>query len=86
MSAQSDPRRPTSGDVETKYYYRRSLRARELLPAVGAAVGAGVIVFYLTKLILARTPLEARRRTTEVPRLTLHRSSSSSLSRNVGRR
>jgi hypothetical protein len=39
------------------YYYRRPLTARELLPAVGAGVGAGLAVFYLARLLLQRTPL-----------------------------
>ena len=43
----------------TEYYYRRSLTARELLPAIGAGVAAGVAVFYLTQLFLQRTPLTA---------------------------
>ena len=86
MSAQSDPRRPRSAVTETKYYYRRSLSVRELLPAIGAALGAGVVVFYLTKLFLERTPLEVDSHASEPPRLTLHRSSSSGLSRNAGRR
>lgn len=86
MSAQSDPRRSTSAVAESKYYYRRSLSARELLPAVGAAAGAAVVVFYLTKLFLERTPLEVESSPTQGPRLTLHRSSPSGLSRNAGRR
>jgi hypothetical protein len=39
------------------YWYRRSLRPLELLPAVGAAVGAGLAAFYLARLFLERTPL-----------------------------
>jgi hypothetical protein len=41
----------------TEYYYRRELEVRELLPAVGAAVGAALVVFYITRLFLQRTPL-----------------------------
>ena len=41
----------------TEYYYRRELAWRELLPAVGAAVGAGLVVFYIARLFLQRTPL-----------------------------
>ena len=86
MSAQSDPHRSTSAVAETKYYYRRSLSARELLPAVAAGVGAGVVVFYLTKLLLERTPLGLDSIATESPRLTLHRSSASDIARKSGRR
>lgn len=39
------------------YYYRRSLRLQELLPAIGAGVGAGLAAFYLARLMLQRTPL-----------------------------
>ena len=86
MSAQSDPRRLTSAVTEPKYYYRRHLSVRELLPAIGAAVGASVVVFYLTKLFLERTSLEAADGASETPRLTLHRSSKSGIPRNAGRR
>ena len=41
----------------SSYYYRRALRPREMLPAVGVALGAGLVVFYLAKLMLQRTPL-----------------------------
>jgi hypothetical protein len=41
------------------YYYRRQLSAAELLPAVGVGIGAGVAAFYLAKLMLQRTPLDA---------------------------
>jgi hypothetical protein len=59
MSAQSDPRRAEAPDVDPKYYYRRSLSARELLPAIGAAVAAAAVTFYLTKIVMERTPLRA---------------------------
>ena len=45
----------------TEYYYRRELEFRELLPAVGAAVGAGLVVFYIARLFLQRTPLGEQR-------------------------
>lgn len=41
-----------------RYYYRRDLTARELLPAIGAGVGAGIAIFWLARLFLQRTPLE----------------------------
>ncbi|HEY7233745.1 MAG TPA: hypothetical protein VH539_06315 [Gemmatimonadaceae bacterium] len=87
MSAQSDPRRALALDVDPKYYYRRSLSVRELLPAVGAAVGAALVTFYIVKLFIERTPVDSERRVDEAPRLTLHRSErSSATARNVGRR
>jgi hypothetical protein len=42
---------------QSAYWYRRSLRPLELLPAFGAAVGAGLAAFYLARLFLERTPL-----------------------------
>jgi hypothetical protein len=39
------------------YYYRRPLELRELVPAVGVAVGAGLAAFYLARLFLQRTAL-----------------------------
>ena len=44
--------------VAEKYYYRRELTSRDLLPAVGAAVGLGVVTFYLASLWLQRTVLD----------------------------
>ncbi len=56
MPAKSDPRETWSTD---KYYYRRSLSAREMLPAIGAGVVAGAAVFYLATLLMQRTRLDA---------------------------
>ncbi len=42
----------------TAYTYRRHLTLPELLPALGAAVGAGLVTFYVTWLFLQRTPLD----------------------------
>src|SRR5260221_8260444 len=39
------------------YVYRRSLAKRELLPAIGVGVAAGLAAFYVTRLFLERTPL-----------------------------
>ena len=58
MPAKSDPREESAA---TRYYYRRSLGARDLLPAVGVAVATGIAAFYLTRLFLQRTPLVADR-------------------------
>lgn len=57
-SKEASPRRV---DVNAEYYYRRPLGLRELLPAVGVAVGAGLFAFYITKLLLQRTPLRLER-------------------------
>lgn len=42
------------------YYYRRDLSTRDLLPALGVAIGAGLAAFYLARLMLERTPLDPR--------------------------
>src|SRR2546423_15458849 len=78
MSAHSDPRRAEASDADSKYYYRRSLTVRELLPAVGAAVGAPVVAFFVVKLFMERTPLGTVARGGESTRLTLHPSGRSS--------
>jgi len=92
MSAQSDPRRAEAVGVDPKYYYRRSLTARELLPALGAAAAAAVATFYVVKLLIERTPLRAepaaRERSPYRNRLRLHRPDvdEAPAVRNVGRR
>ena len=92
MSAQSDPRRAVVVGVDPKYYYRRSLTVRELMPAVGAAAAAAVATFYVVKLLIERTPLRAepaaRDRSRHRSRLEMQRSGvdESSAARNVGRR
>jgi hypothetical protein len=45
------------------YTYRRSLAPRELLPAIGVGVAAGIVAFYVARLLLQRTPLNG-----ELPR------------------
>ena len=55
---QTSPRRR---DAEGEYYYRRKLGLRELLPAIGIAVGAGFFAYYVTRLLLQRTPLKVDR-------------------------
>jgi hypothetical protein len=73
--------------VDQRYYYRRSLSVRELLPAIGAAVGAAVVTFYVVRLFTERTPLQVEPGTEHVPRFTLHRARGSSVTaRNLGRR
>jgi hypothetical protein len=39
------------------YVFRRSLSGRELLPAIGAGIAAGLAGFYVARLFLERTPL-----------------------------
>jgi hypothetical protein len=47
--------------ASAEYSYRRQLSVRELLPAVGVAIGAGLFAFYVTRLLLQRTPLKVHR-------------------------
>jgi hypothetical protein len=49
-------------DVDDEYYYRRPLRLRELLPALGVGIAVGFFAFYVTRVFLQRTPLEVERR------------------------
>jgi hypothetical protein len=92
MSAQSDPRRAVAVAVDPKYYYRRSLTLRELMPAIGAAAAAAVATFYVAKLFIERTPLgaepAARERSPYRNRLRLHRpdADASPAARDFGRR
>jgi hypothetical protein len=44
-------------DVKSGYYYRRPLTLAELLPAVGIGIGAGIFAYYVTRLLIQRTPL-----------------------------
>lgn len=48
-------------DHHAEYYYRRELELRELIPVVGIAIGAGLFAFYITRLLLQRTPLHVDR-------------------------
>jgi len=69
MPAKSDPREV----AVDSYYYRRSLNARELLPAVGVGVAAGVLAFCVTRILLQRAPVTVEgvslsKRRTAVPR------------------
>jgi hypothetical protein len=54
MPIQSDPRIESGG---AEYFYRRSLRTRELLPAIGIGVAAAVLAFYVARIVIQRTPL-----------------------------
>jgi NhaP-type Na+/H+ or K+/H+ antiporter len=42
------------------YHFRRDLTPRELLPAIGAGIGAGLVVAYLAQLLLRKADLPAR--------------------------
>ena len=44
--------------TRSQYVYRRTLDARELLPAIGIGVGVGAAAFYVAYLFLQRTPLD----------------------------
>jgi hypothetical protein len=46
------------------YVFRRPLDGRDLLPAIGVGVVAGLAAFYVARLFIERTPLrpEERRR------------------------
>ena len=54
MPAKTDPRDVSDS---SRYYYRRALSARDLLPAIGAGVAAGLAAFYIARLMLEREPL-----------------------------
>jgi hypothetical protein len=85
MSAQVDPRRADLSRVDRKYYYRRSLTMRELLPALGAAAGAAAVSFYLVKLFLERTPLERESVSPSAPR-PVAQGSGRFLAKHIGQR
>lgn len=51
--------RPPRAAVE--YTYRRPLSLSELVPAVAIGIGAGFFAFYVTRLLLQRTPLTVDR-------------------------
>jgi hypothetical protein len=51
------PREPRLHRAAPEFYYRRHLSARELLPAIGVGVSAGLAAFYIARLFLQRTPL-----------------------------
>jgi hypothetical protein len=44
-------------DETTEYSYRRTLGVRELIPALGVGIAAGLAAFYLAKLAMEKTPL-----------------------------
>ncbi|HYD52639.1 MAG TPA: hypothetical protein VEA99_08430 [Gemmatimonadaceae bacterium] len=42
-----------------RHYYRRRLGVLDLLPAVAVGIGVGLVAFYMTRLMLEKTPLVA---------------------------
>jgi hypothetical protein len=52
---EDSPRRIAAG---AEYYYRRPVSRSEMVPAVAIGIGAGFFAFYVTRLLLQRTPLE----------------------------
>ena len=62
MPAKSDPRPVLDGDeaderAGSRFYYRRRLSGRDVLPAIGVGVAAGILAFYVAQIYLQRTPL-----------------------------
>ena len=62
MSAKSDPQaereRAGSGSgSRTQFYYRRTLSGRDLLPAIGVGICAGILAFYVAQIYLQQSPL-----------------------------
>jgi len=64
--------------VSAEYYYRRHLGAKDLLPAIGVGVAAGLAGFYVVQLLIQRTPL--------VPQSELTRASTTPPKRILGDR
>ena len=58
---QREPSLPRFRNADSEYSYRRRLRVRDVLPAVALGMGAGLLVFYITRLLLQRTPLSLER-------------------------
>lgn len=56
--------------MSAEYTYRRKLRATEMMPAIAAGVGVGLVGFYLARLMLQRTPLVPRRSGSGLPART----------------
>ncbi|HSJ64959.1 MAG TPA: hypothetical protein VK922_13795 [Gemmatimonadaceae bacterium] len=50
------------------YYFRRRLTLTENLPAIGAGMAAGAVVFYVARLLLQRTPLRTDDRIAQLGR------------------
>ncbi|GAC1410207.1 MAG: hypothetical protein PVSMB1_02090 [Gemmatimonadaceae bacterium] len=59
--------------VSAEYYYRRRLGAKDLLPAIGLGVAAGLAGFYVVQLLIQRTPLVPQGELTRRPTAPLKR-------------
>jgi hypothetical protein len=59
--------------VSAEYYYRRRLGAKDLLPAIGVGVAAGLAGFYVVQLLIQRTPLVPQGELTRAPTAPLKR-------------
>ena len=61
--------------MSAEYYYRRRLGAKDLMPAIGVGIAAGLAGFYVVQLLIQRTPLvpqgELPRAPTNPPRRML---------------
>ena len=53
--------------MSAEYYYRRRRGAKDLLPAVGVGVAAGLAAFYIVQLLIPRTPLVPQSELTRAP-------------------
>jgi hypothetical protein len=67
MPAKSDPRASrVDDDVDeragSKFFYRRRVSGRDLLPAIGLGLAAGILAFYVAQIYLQRTPLVPARK------------------------
>jgi len=56
-TSKAPPRSPRPTTRLEGYVYRRPLDGREILPAVGVGIAAGLVAFYVARLFLQRTPL-----------------------------
>lgn len=59
--------------MSAEYYYRRQLGAKDLLPAIGVGVAAGLAGFYVVQLLIQRTPLVAQGELPRAPKTPLKR-------------
>ena len=59
--------------MSAEYYYRRRLGAKDLMPAIGVGVAAGLAAFYVVQLLIQRTPLVPQGELTRAPATPLKR-------------
>jgi hypothetical protein len=48
----------TRGESVARYDDRRPVSGRALMPAIAAGLGAGLVVFYVARLLAERAPME----------------------------